>query len=225
MATADQVTLYGYWRSSASYRVRLALAFKQIAYANRPVHLINNGGEQHSKAYQALNPQRLLPTLVLNGQVLTQSMAIMEFLEERFPNPALLPDDLVERAKVRALCQVIVADTAPLANLRVLNHLSSFGQSEESEKKAWASHWIALGLDAVEALLIKAHGSAADVQYCFGDKPSLADCCLLPQAYNAERFGCSLDRWPTVRAICVNLGHNEDIQLAKPENQPDAPKN
>ena len=225
MTSANEVTLYGYWRSSASYRVRLALAFKQIAYTNSPVHLINNGGEQHSKAYQALNPQRLLPTLTLNGQVLTQSMAIMEFLEEQFPNPALLPDDKVDRARVRALCQVIVADTAPLANLRVLNYLSSSKGFDESEKKAWASHWIGLGLDAVEAFLIRQHGSASGVRYCFGDQPSFADCCLLPQAYNAERFGCSLDRWPTVRAICINLGHNEDIQLAKPENQPDAPKN
>lgn len=224
MTHSDDIILYTYWRSSASYRVRLALGFKKLSYTSRPVHLITAGGEQHQPDYVALNPQALVPTLIHQGQVLTQSLAIIEYLDECFPQIPLLPSAPLAKARVRAIAQAIACDIAPLPNLRVLNHLDAAFDAEAEQKSAWARHWITQGLDAVETLINQHHPASSQVRYCFGDEPTLADCCLLPQIYNAERFGCDLGRWPTIRAICINLGHNEDIQSARPDNQPDAPE-
>lgn len=224
MTQSDGLVLYTYWRSSASYRVRLALAFKGLDYTAKPIHLIHQGGEHTHPDYLALNPQGLVPTLMHGQRVLTQSLAIIEYLDEVFPDPPLLPEDALERAKVRALALAIAADTAPLQNLRVLKKLEAEFGGDASAQAHWARHWISLGLDAVEKLLSPDHPKASEARYCVGNGPTMADCCLLPQLYNAERFGCDVEAWPTIRAICTNLGHNEGIEAAKPDNQPDAPK-
>lgn len=224
MTHSDDIVLYTYWRSSASYRVRLALGFKRLNYTPKCIHLIHAGGEHRQPAYLELNPQALVPTLIHQGQVLTQSLAIIEYLDECFPQIPLLPDSPLARARARAIAQAIACDIAPLPNLRVLNHLETTFDATADQKSAWAQHWITQGLDAVESLLLKQHPAPAEARYCIGNEPTVADCCLLPQVYNAQRFGCDLGRWPTIRAICVNLGHNEDIQSARPDKQPDAPE-
>ncbi len=223
MTASDDIILYTYWRSSASYRVRLALGLKKLSYIARPVHLIHEGGQHTHADYVALNPQALVPTLIHQGQVLTQSLAIIEYLDEVFPHTPLLPRSPLARAQARAIAMAIACDTAPLQNLRVLNHIETLFGADADEKSLWAKHWIELGLDAVEALIKKHHPDPEAARFCIGDEPTLADCCLLPQIYNAERFGCDLGTWPTIRAICINLGHNEDIRNAQPDNQPDAP--
>lgn len=220
----SDLILYGYWRSSASYRVRLALAFKGLAYTQVPVHLIAQGGEHRTAQYRALNPQALVPTLIHQDHVLTQSLAIIEYLDEVFPNPPLLPDCPHKRANTRAIAHIIASDTAPLQNLRVLDELEETFGANQDQKAHWAQHWIQTGLEAVEALLQAQHPKPEQARFCVGHTPSLADCCLLPQVYNAERFGCDLAEMPTIRAICANLGHNEDIMNAQPDKQPDAPQ-
>ncbi|HEY7905301.1 MAG TPA: maleylacetoacetate isomerase [Wenzhouxiangella sp.] len=224
MSASDELVLYGYWRSSASYRVRLALAIKGLAYIQRPVSLIADGGEHRTAQYRALNPQALVPTLIHQDRVLTQSLAIIEYLDELFPSPPLLPDCPHKRAITRAIAHTIASDTAPIQNLRVLDALEKTFGANQDQKAQWAQHWIQTGLEAVEAQLQAEHPKPEQAQFCVGDSPSLADCCLLPQVYNAERFGCDLADMPTIRAICANLGHNEDIMNAKPDKQPDAPK-
>jgi maleylacetoacetate isomerase len=225
MDTRGEIVLYSYWRSSASYRVRLALALKGLAYTIEPIHLVEDGGQQYQATYLQLNPQALVPTLIHNDLVLNQSLAIIEYLDETFPTPPLLPGDSRDRAKIRALSQLIACDIAPLANLRVLNYIAGLQSEVSNTPEAWAKHWIETGLGAVETHLSANHPEPKTARYCFGDKPTMADCCLLPQVYNAVRFGCDLSDMPTVRAICSNFGHNELIKAAKPENQPDAPKN
>jgi len=220
-----ELILYGYWRSSASYRVRLALAFKGLNHQSKPIHLIDRGGEHTHPDYRALNPQALVPTLIHRGQVLTQSLAIIEYLDEAFPEKPLLPSDPILRANTRALALAIVADTAPIQNLRVLDQIRDQFQATTEQTSNWARHWITVGLDGVEKMLQRHHLEPAKARFCIGTEPSLADCCLLPQVYNAQRFGCDMATWPTIRAICANLGHNEAIDCAKPENQTDAPNN
>lgn len=220
----SDLILYGYWRSSASYRVRLALAFKGLAYTRVPVHLIAQGGEHRTAQYRALNPQALVPTLLHQDRVLTQSLAIIEYLDEIFPSPPLLPECPHKRARTRAIAHIIASDTAPIQNLRVLDELGKTFGANQDQKSHWAQYWIQTGLEAVEAQLQAEHPKPERAQFCVGDSPSLADCCLLPQVYNAERFGCDLAEIPTIRAICANLGHNEDIMNAHPDKQPDAPK-
>lgn len=209
--------LYSYWRSSASYRVRLALAIKGLAHELRPVHLVRNGGEQHASAFRSLNPQALVPTLVHGDLVLSQSLAMIEYLDERFPEVPLLPSSITLRAQARAIAQLIACDIHPLNNLRVLAYLVEVGGFEEAERLRWYRHWTESGLAAVEELL-RRHASP----YCCGEEPGLADCCLLPQVYNARRFDCSLDGMERIRAICARLENRDDLQSAIPENQPDA---
>ena len=211
--------LYGYWRSSASYRVRMALNLKNVAYEHRAVHLVRDGGQQHAPGYTALNPQAQVPTLVHGDRVLTQSLAILEYLEEVFPTPALLPGDPDGRARVRALCGVIACDTHPLNNLGVLKYLVGTLGVDEDGKLAWYRHWVARGLDAFERLLA---GSDETGRFCHGDTPTLADCCLLPQVYNARRFNCDESNWPEIRRICAELDTISALRDAAPENQPDA---
>ncbi len=224
MTAADELVLYGYWRSSASYRVRLALAIKGLAYTPIPVSLIADGGEHKKVPYRALNPQALVPTLVHQGRVLTQSIAIIEYINEVFPAPPLLPDCPHQRATSRAIAQIIASDTAPIQNLRVLECLETSFCADQNQKADWARHWIQTGLEAVEAMLQVEHPNPQHAQFCVGPSASIADCCLLPQIYNAKRFGCDLADMPTIRAICANLGHNEDIMNTQPDKQPDAPK-
>ncbi|NII74746.1 maleylacetoacetate isomerase [Dyella sp. SG562] len=217
--SSDRV-LYGYWRSSAAYRVRIALNLKGLAYDNRPVHLVRDGGEQHQQAYRALNPQELVPCLVDGVQVLTQSMAIMEYLDETHPAPPLLPADAAGRARVRSLAQLLACDVHPLGNLRVLQYLGSEMHVEESMRGSWSRHWIGEGFRALEAILAD---SPATGRFCHGDQPGLADACLVPQHYNAVRWKLPMEAFPTIRRIVEACQALEAFQRAAPEAQPDAP--
>ncbi|MFP6759925.1 MAG: maleylacetoacetate isomerase [Alphaproteobacteria bacterium] len=211
--------LYGYFRSSAAYRVRIALNLKGLAYDSAAVHLVRGGGEQFCAEFLALNPQGLVPAFEDGGAVLTQSLAILEYLEETHPEPALLPDDPVERARVRALALAIACDIHPLNNLRVLSYVSgTLGQGDEA-RAAWYRHWVETGLAAVEALVA---GHPMTGTFCHGDTPSHADLCLVPQIANARRFDCDLTPCPElvrIDAACAALAAFID---AAPQNQPDA---
>lgn len=217
---ASDLVLYGYWRSSAAYRVRIALNLKGLSYESRPVHLVRDGGEQHAPGYAGMNPQELVPSLLDGDRVLTQSLAIMEYLDETHPQPALLPTDALARARVRALAQVVACDIHPLGNLRVLQRLGAQFDAEETQRTAWSRHWITTGFNALEAML---SGSAETGRYCHGDTPGLADACLIPQCYNALRWGIPLEDYPTIQRIHAACGELEAFQLAAPEVQPDAP--
>ncbi|RJF95210.1 maleylacetoacetate isomerase [Noviherbaspirillum saxi] len=212
------MNLHTYFRSSASFRVRIVLNLKNQAYQAIPVHMLRDGGEQHSPAYRAINPLGLVPALETDeGPVLTQSIAICEFLEETYPEPRLLPADRFERAWVRSLCNVIACDIHPINNLRVLKYLKTeLGHSEE-EKTAWYRHWIVTGLEAIEKMI----GDRAG-QYCLGDSITLADAFLVPQVWNALRFECPLDRFPTIATVYENAMALEAVKLAQPSAQPDA---
>lgn len=213
------LTLYTYFRSSASYRVRIALNLKGLTYESVPVHLLKEGGAQHSPAYQQLNPARLVPTLMDGAQPLTQSLAIMEYLDETHPEPALLPRDALGRARVRALAQSIACEIHPLNNLRVLQYLENELQVDAIVRAHWYRHWVTLGFKALETLLAD---SADCGGFCHGDTPGLADCCLIPQLANARRFDTPLDAFPTllrIEASCLAL---DAFARAAPGAQPDA---
>ncbi|MGO3858740.1 MAG: maleylacetoacetate isomerase [Neisseriaceae bacterium] len=210
--------LYGYFRSSAAYRVRIALNLKGLAYEHVGVHLLNNGGEQRSDAYKALNPSALVPTLVDGDLALGQSLAILEYLEEAYPHTlALLPQPVADRARVRAFAASIACDLHPLNNLRVLGYLSQQLAVSAEQKSAWYAHWVQQGLSALEAQL-----SGSDSPFCFGDTPSFADCCLIPQLYNAKRFNLDLSAYPTLMRIDQHCHTLDAFQQAAPEHQPDA---
>jgi maleylpyruvate isomerase len=211
--------LYSYFRSSAAYRVRIALNLKGLDYQTIPVHLLRDGGEQLSDSYRGINPSALVPTLAQDDLVLGQSLAILEYLDETHPAPALLPEHAAERARVRSIAQVIACDTHPLNNLRVLKYLKQQLNVDEDAKNAWYRHWIALGLQAVERLLAESPATGA---YCHGEQPTIADLCLVPQVYNARRFGCSLDEFPTILRIDAQCNTLPAFQDAAPESQPDA---
>jgi len=213
------IKLYGYWRSTAAYRVRIALNLKQIAYSQESVHLIKDGGEQHKPEYKALNPQELVPTLVDGDVIIGQSMAILEYLEEKYPKPSLLPQDLKSRAFVRQLCQLVACDIHPLNNLRVLNYISQDLEISEAKKESWYHHWLRKGFQAYEELLKQ---RAIEGTYSLGEELSLADACLIPQLYNANRFNFPMDEFPRLLAINENCLQLERFQNAVPENQPDA---
>ena len=210
--------LFGYYRSSASYRVRIILNFKGLAWDNVPVML--NLGEQHGEPFRALNPMGFVPVLVDGDARLSQSPAIAEYLEEKHPSPALLPSDPVRRAEVREIQNLVGCDIHPLQNLRVLQHLkNAFGQ-DDAATAAWCHHWIGAGFDAIEPL---ARARSAHGRFCVGDRPSLADVWLVPQIYNARRWELDLAPYPTLVAIG---GHCETIDAfaaAHPARQPDAP--
>lgn len=213
------MNLYSYFRSSAAYRVRIALNLKGLAYRTLPVHLLRDGGEQHRPAYRAVNPAGLVPALEDRGHTLTQSLAILEYLEEQYPQTPLLPRGNADRARVRAIAQSIACEIHPLNNLRVLQYLSGTLGLGEEQKNAWYRHWVGEGLGAVERLLADDPRTGA---FCHGDRPTLADCCLVPQVFNARRFGCELDAMPTILAIVARCQSLEAFQRAAPEHQPDA---
>lgn len=213
------MNLYSYFRSSAAYRVRIALNLKGLAYRTLPVHLLRDGGEQHRPAYRAVNPAGLVPALEDRGHTLTQSLAILEYLEEQYPQTPLLPQGSADRARVRAIAQSIACEIHPLNNLRVLQYLSGTLGLGEEQKNAWYRHWVGEGLGAVERLLADDRRTGA---FCHGDRPTLADCCLVPQVFNARRFGCELDAMPTILAIVARCQSLEAFQRAAPEHQPDA---
>jgi len=211
------VKLYTYFRSSASFRVRIALNLKGIAYEAQFVHLPK--GEHRAASYSSVNPQGLTPTLVVDdGEQLAQSLAIMEYLDETHPKPALLPSDAKGRARVRSLSLLIACEIHPLNNLRTLQYLKrALGQNEE-QVNAWYRHWVADGLAKFEADLAAGPSS----RFCYGDMPTMADCCLVPQIFNAQRYQCDLAPYPvTMRAFeeCMRL---EAFDRAQPSRQPDA---
>lgn len=211
-------TLHGYFRSSAAYRVRIALNLKGLAYDQVPVNLVK--GEQRGDDFLARNPQGLVPLLVTDdGTRLTQSLAICEYLEERHPTPALLPEAPAARARVRALAQLVACEIHPLNNLRVLKYLVHELKVDETAKLAWYRHWVAQGFDALEAMLSREAGSG---DFCHGDTPGLADVCLVPQAFNAERFECDLSPYPRIRRIVDNCRALDAFRQAAPDAQPDA---
>lgn len=211
--------LYTYFRSSAAYRVRIALNLKGLAYEPRLVHLVRDGGEQHRPQYRALNPQGLVPALVDGSRVLTQSLAIIEYLEERHPEPPLLPADAAGRARVRALAQTVACDIHPLNNRRVLVYLETrLGLAREAIL-GWYCHWVAEGFMGLEALLARSPDTGA---FCHGDQPTLADVCLVPQVYNAIRYGCDLTAYRRVGEIHERCQALPAFRAAAPDSQPDA---
>lgn len=190
--------LYDYYRSTASYRVRIALHLKNINYETIPIHLINDGGEQHQAAYMAINPQGLVPALDENGHILTQSLAILEYLEEINPHPALLPHNPLARAQVRSIALAIACDMHPLNNLRVLQQLKNQFQATEEQVHEWYHRWLKEGFDDVENILEKLPRKHP---VCYGNEVSFADICLIPQVYNAARFNFPMDNYPLICKI------------------------
>jgi maleylpyruvate isomerase len=210
--------LHNYFRSSASYRVRIALNLKGLSYEYCSVHLSRDGGEQFAAAFRQLNPLSLVPVLERDDLHVTQSLAIIEYLDEVYPTPPLLPRNPAERARVRALALSIACDVHPLNNLRVLGYLTRELAVSAEDRTRWYRHWVALGLGALEAEV--AGGRSG--RFCHGDAPGLADCCLIPQLFNARRFDCDLSGYPRLLAIeeaCLALPEFRD---AAPERQPDA---
>ena len=211
--------LYTFFRSSASYRVRIALNLKGIQCEPAPIHLRRGGGEQLTAAYRAINPQALVPALEDDGKILTQSLAIIEYLDETHANPPLLPKDPVDKAIVRSMALVIACEVHPIQNLRVLNYVKATYHQTDEQVNQWAQHWIDLGLDALQAMIV---AQPKRGQFCFGDTPSLADICLIPQLGNARRYGCDLAKYSTILTIEKNCHAIPAFAAAAPENQPDA---
>jgi len=216
---AEPLLLYGYWRSSSSYRVRIALNLKGIAYRQQAVNLVREGGEQKQAAYHAVNPLGLVPALVHGERVIAQSVAICEYLEDVFPVPALLPGDAAGRARVRAMVQTIASEIQPLNNLAVMRYLGEQMEQDKVAIKGWYQNWVDRGFAAIEKWL----DDSATGACCHGDQPTLADCFLVPQLYNAERFECGLSAYPRLQAIAAHCRSLAPFQEAAPENQPDAP--
>lgn len=219
---AEVLRLYGYWRSSAAYRVRIALNLKGLNYDSVPVHLVRNGGEQFSPEFTQLNPQSRVPILMHGSRVLRQSLAIIEYLDETWPAPPLLPVSLRDRARVRSIAQLIASDIHPLNNVSVLRFLEQTWAVPRPERDEWIRHWIREGFTALEQMLAESPSTGA---FCEGDVPSLADCCLIPQVYSAHRYGLDMTLFPTLERInsaCLQL---PEFDLARPELQSDATAN
>jgi maleylacetoacetate isomerase len=215
---AEPLQLYDYWRSSSAYRVRIALNLKGLDYRQIPVHLVRDGGQQNRADYRELNPLGLVPVLVHGERVIVQSMAICEYLEERFEAVPLLPGDAEGRARVRGLVQTICAEIQPLNNLSVMQYLRNEMGLDDARVGQWYAHWIARGFRAVETWL----SSDDSGDFCHGNQPGLADCYLVPQVYNAERFKCDMEPYPGIRDVVARCHALEAFSRAAPEAQPDA---
>lgn len=215
--------LFSYFRSSASYRVRIALELKNLKYDVLPIHLLKNGGEQLGLEYQKLNPEGLVPALLdsENGKdsAISQSLAIIEFLDEKFPHSPLLPQNISDRAYVRSLSLAIACDIHPLNNLRVLKYLSGTLNIQDDQKTKWIQHWCAVGLQAFEKRLASDRRAG---DFCFGNSPTMADCVLIPQIFNAKRFNCDLSGLPNLMRIDHNCQQLDAFIRAAPRNQIDA---
>lgn len=213
------VVLYSYWRSSCSWRVRVALEWKGIAYEYRAVHLLTDGGEQFKEEYTALNPNQRLPTLVVDGRAIPQSSAILEFLEETHPEKPLLPRDPFARAQVRNLCAIIGSDIQPIQNLTVqIKATEDVPEDQRAAKKAaWGKFWVERGFEALEKELVQTAGT-----YCFGNEITFADLYLVPQVYNANRVGVDMSKYPTIVRVAAALETVPAFQKAHPSKQPDA---
>ncbi|TRY58370.1 hypothetical protein DNTS_034212 [Danionella cerebrum] len=207
----NKPVLYGYYRSSCSWRVRIALALKGIEFEQQAINLIKDGGQQLTEQYKAINPMQQVPALSIDGITLSQSLAIIHYIEETRPEPRLLPADPKQRAQVRMICDIITSGIQPLQNLYVIQKIGT-------EKVQWAQHFINRGFDALEPILKKTAG-----QYCVGDEISMADICLVPQVYNAERFKVDMSPFPTMRRINQSLCEIEAFKVSHPSCQPDTP--
>jgi maleylacetoacetate isomerase/maleylpyruvate isomerase len=209
--------LYGYFRSSAAFRLRIALNLKGLEAEAEVINL--RAGDQSSARYKAVNPQGRVPALDIGGEVLIQSLAIIEYLDETHPEPPLLPADALGRARVRALADLIACDIHPLNNLVVLNYIKRELGADDAAEKRWYRHWVAEGFAAFEALLA---GSRATARFCHGDAPGLADICLVPQVFNAQRFDCPLGAYPTLMRIFAECMRLDAFERAQPSKQPEA---
>ena len=208
------LTLYSAWRATSAYRVRIALNLKGLAYDYAPVDLL--AGEQHKAAYRAVNPQRFVPALDVDGRILTQSMAILEWLEETHPEPALLPKDAWDRQTVRAMCGIIASDIHPLNNTRVGRALGAMKVADD-DQKTWIQRWINDGFQVLEPMIAE-YGAG----WAFGDAPTLADCCVIPQVYSAIRYAVDLEPFPAIRAVTEKAAEHPAFAAAHPSRQPDA---
>ena len=207
--------LYDYFRSSASYRVRIALNLKRLSYDAVPIHLSKDGGRQKTPEYRSINPQMRVPALVLsNGDRLIQSLAIIEYLDETFPDPALLPVEAVARAQVRAVAQIIACDIHPINNTSTLSYLRKLGH-DQTEIDEWYASWILSGFEAVETMIRPA-------PYAFGSHVTIADLCIIPQVFNARRFKVPIDRFPKIASVDSACNKLSAFDNARPEKQPDA---
>jgi len=214
IAVMSHVILHDYFRSSASYRVRIGLNLKGIEYRSTMVNLVTS--EQSQAAYHELNPQGFVPLLEIDGHRLTQSLAILEYLDETHPEPALMPKDPMDRARVRAMAGVIACDIHPLNNMRVQRALEAMDVAAPRRAK-WTERWIVDGFNTLEPMIAK-YGQG----FCFGDTPTIADCCLIPQIYSAARYKVELDAWPAIQAVGLRSKEHPAFIAALPENQPDA---
>ncbi len=217
--------LYTYWRSSAAYRVRIALSLKGLDYESVPKHLLRDGGEQRKPEYLAVNPQGLIPALADDGFVVPQSLAICEYLEEIHPEPRLLPGSARDRAMVRGMAMVVACDTHPLNNLPIMGYLRREFGADDAAVNRWVGHWIDRGFAALErwvSAMPSAATEAGQQRFCFGNAATLADVCLVPQMYNARRFSVDVTPYPRLVAICAHLEALPAFAAARPEDQPDA---
>jgi maleylacetoacetate isomerase len=211
--------LFTFWRSSASYRVRIALNLKSLPYVPHAVNLTKDGGEQFAASYRAVNPQSRVPTLVHDGQRFAQSLAIIEYLDEVFPGTRLMPKDPIDRARVRMLSQIVACDIQPLQNTSTTKYLKEKLNLDDATIADWLREWITRGLDAFTAQLERDHLSG---KFCHGDTPTMADCCLVPQMYAADRFGVPATRYPRLALITENCNALAAFQHAHPSKQTDA---
>jgi len=209
--------LYGYWRSTAAYRVRIAMYLKNIAFESVSVHLVSGGGEQHSNEYGVINPNHLVPTLVDGDFSLNQSLAIIDYLEQSKPENALYPSDARARAKVQALSLDIACEVHPLNNLRVQQYLANTLSVTNEAKQGWLEHWMSIGFTAIEKQLQDSAGL-----YCFADQVTVADICLVAQVYNANRFNVDMSAYPLINQVVNNCNNLPAFIKALPENQEDA---